>query len=63
MPIVRVEMWTGRTHAQKQELARAITEMVCDIAHTTPEAVTVVFEDIARENWAEGGVLASDKET
>jgi 4-oxalocrotonate tautomerase len=62
MPIVRVEMWTGRTHAQKQELARAITEMVCDIAHTTPEAVTVVFEDIARENWAEGGVLASDKE-
>jgi 4-oxalocrotonate tautomerase len=63
MPIVRVEMWTGRTHAQKQELARAITELVCDIAHTTPEAVTVVFEDIARENWAEGGVLASDKET
>ena len=63
MPIVRVEMWTGRTHAQKQELARAITEMVCDIAHTTPEAVTIVFEDIARENWAEGGVLASDKET
>jgi len=63
MPIVRVEMWSGRTHAQKQELARAITEMVCDIAHTTPEAVTVVFEDIARENWAEGGVLASDKET
>ena len=62
MPIVRVEMWTGRTHAQKQELARAITEMVCDIAHTTPEAVTVVFEDIARENWAEGGVLASDKQ-
>jgi len=62
MPIVRVEMWTGRTHAQKQELARAITEMVCDIAHTTPEAVTVVFEDIARENWAEGGVLASDRE-
>jgi 4-oxalocrotonate tautomerase len=62
MPIVRVEMWTGRTHAQKQELARAITELVCDIAHTTPEAVTVVFEDIARENWAEGGVLASDRE-
>jgi 4-oxalocrotonate tautomerase len=63
MPIVRVEMWTGRTHAQKQELARAVTELVCDVAHTTPEAVIVVFEDIARENWAEGGVLASDKET
>ena len=61
MPIVRVEMWTGRTHAQKQELARAITELVCDIAHTTPDATIVVFEDIDRENWAQAGVLASDE--
>lgn len=62
MPIVRVEMWTGRTHAQKQELARAITEIVCDIAHTTPEATIVVFEDVDRTNWAQSGVLASDVE-
>jgi len=61
MPIVRVEMWTGRTHAQKQELARAITELVCDIAHTTPDATIVVFEDVDRENWAQAGVLASDE--
>lgn len=62
MPIVRVEMWPGRTHAQKQELARAITEAVCNIAHTTPEATIVIFEDVAKENWAQGGVLASDKD-
>jgi 4-oxalocrotonate tautomerase len=61
MPIVRVEMWTGRTHAQKQELARAITEAVCAIAETTPEATIVVFEDIDQSNWAQGGVLASDE--
>ena len=61
MPIVRVVMWTGRTHAQKQELARAITELVCDIAHTTPDATIVVFEDVDRENWAQAGVLASDE--
>lgn len=60
MPIVRVEMWPGRTHAQKQELARAITEVVCNIAHTTPEATIVVFQEIAREDWAQGGRLASD---
>jgi 4-oxalocrotonate tautomerase len=60
MPIVRVEMWTGRTHAQKQELARVITEAIVNIAQTTPEATIVVFEDVAKENWAQGGVLASD---
>ena len=61
MPIVRVEMWTGRTHAQKQELARAITEAVCAIAETTPEATTIIFEDIYRSNLAQAGVLASDE--
>ena len=60
MPIVKIGMWTGRTHAQKAELARVITEAMVTIAHTTPEATIVVFEDIAKENWATGGVLVSD---
>ncbi len=60
MPIVRVEMWPGRTKEQKAELARAITNAVVRIAGTTPEATIVVFEDIAKENWAQGGVLATE---
>lgn len=60
MPIVRISMLPGRTHAQKQELARAITEAVANIAHTTPDATIIVFEDVERENWAQGGKLASD---
>ena len=59
MPIVRVSMHSGRTPAQKAELARAITEAVVKIARTTPEATTVIFEDVPRENWATAGVLAS----
>jgi 4-oxalocrotonate tautomerase len=60
MPIVKIGMWTGRTHAQKAELARVITEAMVTIAHTTPEATVIIFEDVAKENWATGGVLASD---
>ncbi len=59
MPIIRVEMWPGRTHAQKAELPQAITDAVVNIAKTTPEATIVVFEDVAKENWAQGGKLAS----
>ena len=62
MPIVRVEMWTGRTTAQKKELARVITDAMVNIAHTTPEATIVVFEDVSRENWAQSGVLASESD-
>ncbi len=60
MPIVRVEMWTGRTEAQKKELARVITDARVNIAHTTPEATIIVFEDIEKDNWAQAGKLSSD---
>jgi len=60
MPIVRVEMWPGRTQEQKSELAKAITEAVVRIANTTSEATFVVFTDVEKENWAQGGVLAAD---
>jgi len=59
MPIVRIEMWAGRTEGQKAELARVITEALVTIAHTTPESTIIIFEDIPKENWAVGGVLAS----
>ena len=60
MPIVRVEMWTGRTVAQKKELARVITDAMVNIAHTTADATIIVFDDIPKENWAQSGLLASE---
>jgi 4-oxalocrotonate tautomerase len=61
MPIVRVEMWAGRTVAQKKELARVITDAMVNIAQTSPEATIIVFEDVAKENWAQSGTLASEE--
>ncbi len=60
MPIVRVEMWIGRTHQQKAELARAITDAVVRIAKTSADQTIVVFDDIEKSNWAQNGALASD---
>ena len=60
MPIVRVEMWPGRTHEQKQKLAKAITDAIVEIGKTTPEATLIVFEDVDKSNWAQSGILASD---
>ena len=60
MPIVEVKMYAGRSHAQKAELAKAITDVMVEIGKTTPQAVTVLFQDIPREDWAQAGVLASD---
>ncbi len=62
MPIVRVELWPGRTVAQKREMARAITEVVFNVAHTTPDATIVIFQEIAKEDWAQAGRLASEED-
>lgn len=61
MPIIRVEMWPGRTHEQKAELAKAITEAVTRIVGAPPQATTIVFQEIAKEDWCMGGTMASDK--
>ena len=61
MPIIRVEMWSGRTVAQKKELARVITDAMVNIAHTTADATIIVFDDIPKENWAQSGLLASEE--
>ena len=60
MPVIHIEMWPGRTAAQKQDLTRAITEAFVKIANTTPDATIIIFNDVAKENWAQGGVLSSE---
>jgi 4-oxalocrotonate tautomerase len=59
MPVIHVEMWPGRTQEQKQELARAITDAMVRIARVTPEGTIIIFDEVAKENWAQGGDLAS----
>ena len=54
-------MWPGRTHDQKAQLAKAITDAIQTIIGVPPEATTVVFEDVSKENWAQAGKLASDQ--
>ena len=51
MPIVRIEMWPGRTKAQKREMARAITDVVCNVAHTTPDQTIIVFTDVSKDQF------------
>ncbi len=62
MPIVRIEMLPGRSLAQKRELARVITDAVCNIAHTRPEDTVVLFSEYSVEAWATKGKLYVDQD-
>ena len=61
MPVIRVELFDGRSVEQKRALAEALTRETARIAKCDPGSVHVVFQDVRKEDWAVGGQLSSDK--
>ena len=61
MPIIRVEMWEGRTLDQKRELVEVLTREMDRITGCGPDSVYIIIDDIKKENWGAGGRLCSDK--
>lgn len=60
MPIVRVELWPGRTKEQKKELVKSITDAVEKVMGTAPDRTTIIFNEVSKDDWAQGGKLASE---
>jgi 4-oxalocrotonate tautomerase len=60
MPVVTIQLFEGRTVEQKRAIAKAITDALVNIGKTTPDQVHIVFQEIARHNWAHAGKLASE---
>lgn len=60
MPMIRVEMFAGRTVEQKRALAAALTDAFVNTCGGSREAVWVVMDDVPKENWAFGGRLGID---
>jgi len=61
MPTIRVELFEGRSPQQKAALAKEITDACVRVLGSSASGVDVLFYDIAKHDWATGGVLWSDK--
>ena len=60
MPIVRVEIWSGENNSLKRKLAKDITGVIVDNVKCPPQAVTIIFEEVPKDNWVIGGEFCSD---
>jgi 4-oxalocrotonate tautomerase len=60
MPIVRIEIWAGRNQEAKKNLAKAITDVMVENVGCPTQAVTILFDEIPKENWVIGGQFCSD---
>jgi 4-oxalocrotonate tautomerase len=61
MPVVTVQMWTGRTAAQKKALVRAITDAMVEHAGAKPTHLHVILQEVPKENWALAGILGDER--
>jgi 4-oxalocrotonate tautomerase len=55
MPVVRVTFYEGRSVEKKRAIAEAITDALVRIGGSKRDAVNVIFENVAREDWVIGG--------
>lgn len=59
MPVVIVDMWPGRDDNAKRRIAEGITK-VFEKENIPSDAVTVIMQEIPKNNWARAGKLCSD---
>lgn len=62
MPVVTIQMWTGRTVEQKRRLVKAVTDAMIQHADAKPDALHVIIQEVPRDSWGRAGVLGIDQE-
>ena len=53
MPHVVVKLWPGKSEQQKAQLAWEITDSVMSVLKYGAESVSVGFEEVEAQEWAE----------
>ena len=61
MPVVTVQMWPGRSPAQKRALCKAITEAMVQHAAAKPTNLHVIIQEVPKEDWALAGLMGDER--
>lgn len=61
MPVIQITLLKGRTLEQKRKVAARVTDALVEEAGANRAAVTVTFVEVAKEDYASGGILLADK--
>ena len=60
MPVVKIDLFEGKTAEQKERLAMALLKAFEENG-IQKEWVTIIFNDSPVENWSVGGEMLSEK--
>ena len=62
MPFVNIQILEGHPQERKDEIARRVTAAISEVAEIPKEAIWVVFEDVARDDWYVGATRVTPEE-
>lgn len=54
MPFVNIQILKGHPQERKDEMASRITQTISELAQVPREAIWVVFDEVAAEDWYVG---------
>ena len=60
MPNVHIQLYKGRTRAQKAQVAKEITDVLERVLGCNPNHTQIIFTDIEKSDWADAGKLADE---
>ena len=60
MPVIQVDMFSGRTTEMKRQLVKALTGAFVEVTGVKPQSVQVILRDVEKHDWGAGGSLFSD---
>jgi 4-oxalocrotonate tautomerase len=55
MPFVNIQILKGHSKKRKDEMASRVVDAISELAKLPRDAVWVVFEDVAADDWYLGG--------
>lgn len=61
MPFVTIRILEGHPQERKDEISRRVTAAISEVAQLPREAVWIVFEDVAAEDWYVAGTALSER--
>ena len=60
MPLVKIDLWPGANDELKRSLAKGITDVIVANVKCSVQAVTIIFNEVPKNNWVIGGQFCSD---
>ena len=60
LPWITVQWFEGRDYETKKRVAKLITEAVCEGSGCPSSAVSVVFQDVSKRDWAHDGEMYAE---